>query len=80
MKSEVKRLLVYAAASLILFITIWLINCLVIGVNSKYGTTLSIISLIPCISYVVFGTKLLNALDIERFYQNFYWMDLHEKT
>ena len=66
MERNIKKLFIYTVISFNLVIAIWLIIFLV--VDSNYGTDLSIVSLIPCVCYVVYRKKLLNELGIEKFY------------
>lgn len=68
MENPLKKQFIYTVTSFILLISIWLLICLSEDVNSVSSKTLAIISLIPCATYIVCGTKLLNALGIERFY------------
>ncbi|MDF2523365.1 MAG: hypothetical protein K0R31_1006, partial [Clostridiales bacterium] len=63
---NIKKLFICTVISFNLVITILLIIFLV--VDSNYGTDLSIVSLIPCVCYLVYGKKLLDALGIEKFH------------
>lgn len=68
MENKIKKLFIRTVVSFVLVIAIWLVACLLVDVNSHYGTALSIVSLIPCVCYIVYGTKLINTLGIEKFY------------
>ena len=68
MKNEVNRLFVYATASFISLIIIWLIVSLLVNPNSNLYLALSAISIIPCTCYIYWGTKLLSRLGLDKFY------------
>ncbi len=68
MENRIKKLFTCTIVSFALIIAVWLVICLEIGVNSKYGSILGAVSLIPCACYVVCGTKSLDVLGIKNFY------------
>lgn len=68
MNDKLNKLAIGTIISFILVIAIWLIICLTMEVESIYAKIMSIVSFVPMGCYIVFGTKLLNRLGIDRFY------------
>lgn len=71
MEKSLKKLFFRVIVSLFLFATILLLITLFVEVDSIYNTILFVVSLIPCAFYIVNGVKLLNALEIDKFYSKF---------
>lgn len=68
MKNEVKRLFIYTVISFVLLIMFWLVIVLFATPDSKFGTALAVVSIIPCVCYIFCGTKLLAKLGWDHFY------------
>lgn len=68
MENRIKKWSIRAAIAFGLFMLIWVVVCLAVDANSSLGTALIIISMIPCGGYIVYGTKVLHALNVAEFY------------
>lgn len=68
MEKTEKKLFLRSIVSLALLLVIWLVIALFVEADSVCSTVLLIVSLIPCAYYIVYGTKLLKALGVDKFY------------